>query len=392
MPEELTWNVLLVEDEKDTCRQIKEHYDGWSHQGNRLTVTSVTDFDDALDKLEKQRYDLLILDVFKGANKSIEKGNKAGINILKEVKKRRFIPVVFYTALPTAVKDLENPLIKVAEKTGVAFESLDNYVVEFLNNGLVKINREFTDHVDRTLCKYLWDFVPDHWQEMTAAGDVESLAYLLCRRLAASLDTRGAEKLARSLKLPRNGQETEEEVEEDKAHPMRYYIIPPASEFFCTGDILKKSGNKEPDSYWLILTPECDFIESPTRKRKAEHILLVRCMLLTEFDEYKEWNKEESPSPNLIRLIKTPHQTPEKRQEGRFYFLPGTLGLPDMVVDFQQAHAESFDNASQYTQIATLDNPFRESLVFFFNRYIGRIGTLGLDVDKVIQNLQARKG
>lgn len=391
MPEQIKWNVLLVEDENETCRQIKEHYDTWSYEGNRLLITDVTDFTIALEELNKQRYDLLILDVFMGANKTIESGEKAGIEVLNKVKQRRFIPVVFYTALPAAVKTLENPLIKVAEKTGMAFETLDSSIIELLNTGLLKINREFTRHVDGTLREYLWDFVPQNWKEITSSGDLESLAYLLCRRLAASFDTRGAERLAQSLKSEQVTQATEQENETEKVHPMQYYIIPPSGEWLSTGDIVKENGTEEPDSYWLILTPTCDFIERAKSERRAEHVLIVQCLPLREFSEYQECHKEKPHSSSKTRrlndLIGTPYRTPEGRQEGRFYFLPGALDVPDLIVDFQQSCTVSFDSVSHYVKIATLDSPFRESLVFFFTRYIGRIGTPDLDIEIVKSRL-----
>ena len=383
MPENV-WRVLAVDDEEDIRRQISEHYAGWEHGEHRLEVETLADFSDAMDALERQRYDLVILDVFQG--QAVEGGDAKGREVLNEIKARRFIPVIFYTALPASVEDLQNPLVKVAEKAGAGFLPLDTRIREYLDLPLMRINRELSRHFDETLRDYLWNYVPEHWDEITGTGeDDATLAYLLCRRIAASLDQAGAEKLA--LRLPSSAGETS--MAQGKAHPLRYYIMPAAPEGYRTGDILRKK--KEPDSYWIILTPWCDLIEQGGKPPKADHVLLARCLLLNEFDEYTGWT--EGPPPGRVRdLIGTPYSRPQNKQEGRYHFLPAALEVADLVVDFQQVHTEPTGDLAGYNKIATLDNPYSESVVSWYMRFLGRVGTPDLDVDKVIANLIARRG
>lgn len=394
MPEKYVWYVLVVDDEDETCRQIKEHYDGWEYGSNRLCVETVTDFAHAMDIIAKQRFDLLVLDVFKGPR--IETGEKAGIDVLEQIKARRFMPVIFYTALPTSVKDIENPLVKVAEKSGEAFSSLDQKVKEYLDIPLMRIIRELNHHFDKTMRSYLWDFVPRHWKEFSQSEDDATLAYLLCRRLAASLDINGADRLASRLKpgTPRRVTIMQRVVEE-RAHPLRYYIMPPPPGECRTGDIIKRTAEPGSGSYCLILTPWCDLIEHSGKPKKAEYVLLVRCLFLGDFSEYREWIQEESPSiaktDKLKNLIGTPDKKPRERQRGRYFFLPGVLDLPDLIIDFQQAYAEKVDQLSNHTRIATLDSPFCESVVACFTRFIGRIGTPDLDIETIIEQLRAKR-
>jgi hypothetical protein len=395
MPEQTIWSGLFVDDDVDTCRQIAEHYNPWTYNDNRLLLKTLTDFDSAMNLLEEKRFDILILDVFRGAIPADPAGgDRTGVEIFHHIKIKQFIPVVFFTALPRAVEDLRSPLIKIAEKSGVGFDPLDQTIKEFIDSGLMKINREFHAHVTRTVREYLWDFVPSHWDEITKTGDIVSLAYLLCRRLAASLDTRGAEKFARALE-PQNAENNLHEAEiKNSVHPMQYYIIPPSAERFCMGDLLKKEDAHNEYSYYLILTPTCDFIKRDDGTRRAEHVLIVKCIPLTEFNEYLEWNLDPSENnrKKLEKLVKTPHQEPKGKQRGRFYYLPGAFGLPDMVLDFQQTKSIKFDDLSSYSKIATLDSPFSESIAFEYTKFIGRIGTPDLDINVVFENFGNREG
>ena len=51
----------------------------------------------------------------------------------------------------------------------------------------MRINGELSRHFDEILRDYLLNYVPEHWDEMTGTGeDDATLAYLLCRRIAAS--------------------------------------------------------------------------------------------------------------------------------------------------------------------------------------------------------------
>jgi len=384
------WHVLVVDDEDEICRQIKEHYTGWEHSSNLLHVETLTDFTQAMNMIERQRFDLLIIDVFKGP--PIEAGEAAGIDVFERIKSKRFMPVIFYTALPASVGDIQNPLVKVAEKSGEAFSSLDQKVKEYLEAPLMRIIRELNRHVDETIRSYLWDFVPDHWDEFLKSKDDAALAYLLCRRLADSLDINGADRLASGLN-PQNAAAARC-VAEQKAHPLRYYILPPSGGECRTGDVIKKPAQQGPSSYYLVLTPWCDLIDHPGKPKKAEHVLLVRCILLEDFTEYNEWTRKGAPpsaKTRLESLIGTPDKEPEGRQRGRYFFLPGVLGLPDLVVDFQQSCTEKVDQLSSYERIATLDSPFCESVMACFTRFIGRIGKPDLDIEMVIENLSAKK-
>jgi len=82
MNKPMIWNVLFVDDEEDTCKQVKEYLeDEKSSRGEGLRVTTETDFDRSIEIMEMGRFDLVILDVRVGPIEE-EVGNDAGIEIL----------------------------------------------------------------------------------------------------------------------------------------------------------------------------------------------------------------------------------------------------------------------------------------------------------------------
>ena len=74
-------------------------------------------------------------------------------------------------------------------------------------------------------------------------------------------------------------------------------------------------------------------------------------------------------------------------QSERFFFLPGALSLPDLVVDFQQLMALQREHLSGLERLVSLDSPFAEALLVRFTRYFGRLGTPDLDVAVLLQRL-----
>ena len=380
MIESLTLRVLFIEDDEETARQIEEYFVDWKHGGLRLRGDICNDFHDGLVRLESERFDLLVLDVLKG---KADANDEAGRDAFDSIKARRFIPVIFYTAVTDRVLDLKSAVVRVVSK-GSGMRELEIALAEQIDSGLLRINRELNLHFESMIRDYLWDFVPQHWDELHGTEEGEAtLAYLLSRRIASSLDAVGADRLANRLgSAGGSGGGVE-----GKVHPLRYYIIPPDLDGYRTGDILREG---EPHSFWVVLTPWCDLVPRGTEPQKAEHVLLAKCVALEEFQESKWWDGGQ-PSSRLLSLLRTPAGRPEGRQEGRYYFLPGVLGIPDLVIDYQQTITIEFGKLPGYYKIATLDSPFAESVSSRHLQFLGRVGTPDLDTNRVVVRLRAER-
>ena len=378
------WQLLFVDDDPDFCRQVQEFLEGESiPPGDRLQVKTLNDFGDALNELEVYRFDLLILDVRLGPH-SITPDEEAGITTLQAIRQRRFIPVVFYTGLPHLVRHLVTPLVQVVEKTAELPRLLDSLSSIFATR-LPAVNRALIRHLETIQRDYMWDFVANHWEQFGATSDHTSLAYLLARRLATSLSGSGIQQLAQEL-----GNSIGTAVTEGQRHPMQYYVIPPIEPAPLCGDVYHGQVG-EIQSHWVLLTPSCDLV---TGREKAELVLLARCLLLTEQVEYQQWRDSLPAPPRAIngKLQDLLRNNRRDSQAERFFFLPGALSLPDLLVDFQQLVTLQRDRMGRLERLTSLDSPFAEALLARFSRYFGRLGTPDLDVTVLLQRLQAVHG
>ena len=114
MADTRTWQLLFVDDELKFCDQVKEYLED-EHLGSpdeKMYVKTLTDFNKALEALERHRFDLLILDVRLGLHDEFPE-EEVGIKTLEEIQQRRFVPVIFYTGLPHLVQEHQTSIIQV---------------------------------------------------------------------------------------------------------------------------------------------------------------------------------------------------------------------------------------------------------------------------------------
>lgn len=373
------WRLLYIDDDAEACSQIKELLEGESVSGKDEfpDVETVCDFGEALSLVEARRIDLLLLDVRVGPHDQAV-GEEAGTGLLDAIRQRRFVPVVFYTGLPRLVRHLETPLVKVVEKAAGA-QVLLQAVRDLFATGLPAVNRALLRHLESVQRDYMWGFVVENWAQFRDTPNPSDLAYLLARRLALHLSGPGVKSLAQEL-----GDETGGPITSGRVHPMQYYVIPPVATDMVAGDLLRSDvgGGQE---YWVLLTPSCDLV---TDHIKADRALLAACAMLSIQPEFTGW-RNELPTPskglkdNLARLL----SNNRAGQRERFFYLPGALGIPDLVVDFQSLRTAPLGDLAGMERIASLDSPFAETLMLRFVRYFGRPGTPDLDLDTVLLRL-----
>jgi CheY-like chemotaxis protein len=368
------WRLLVVDDQEDLARQVAEFLEGESIDcvEGQPKVDVESDFGTALDRLEAARYDLLILDIRLGLGEGADDG--AGLRVYEAVAARRFLPIVFYTALPAAAAGVASPVVLVVEKTK-GLDELLGAVRALMNTRLPEVNRALLRHAEEVQRAYMWGFVARNWPEFNSTTDRRGLAYLLARRLAASLTTTGMAQLAAAL-----GDTTPAEPAPDSVSPMFYYLLPPVDASPLTGDIYAGTISGD-EAYWILLTPSCDLV---TGRVKADHVLLAKCLRLEDQEEFRLRQNSATSKQNLVDLMRNVRRT---GQADRFHFLPGAVTLPDLVVDFQKIVSLEFAELAALLRLASLDSPFAEALVSRFTRFYGRLGVPNLDTDDILRRI-----
>ena len=271
--EGIEWRFLIVEDDEDKVRQLREIAPACVDAPDEVAVDVCQTFSKAAGRLSRERFDLLILDLKDDSDTTLEAdSNPAGLAIFEELKKTRFVPVVFYTALAHKVRSEETSFVPVVEKT----EDVTR-VKEEVRRVLATRLPALTRHLRYLQRHYMWDFVSEHWKDFSQPSDQADIAYLLARRLAIALEGE-AGKLAASV-----GGAPETAAAPSKTHPMADDIVPPFGSHPLAGDIVSETVDAQ-ERYWLMLTPSCDFAQS-----KAKHFTLVRCEPLADRDEFQNW-------------------------------------------------------------------------------------------------------
>lgn len=127
-----------------------------------------------------------------------------------------------------------------------------------------------------------------------------------------------------------------------------------------------------------------------TGREKAEWVLFARCIRLPDQSEYQQWrdslpNASQTLTNKLQAVLRNNQQD---NQPERFYFLPGAVTLPDLLVDFQRLTAVPLQPLNDLDRLASLDSPFAEAVLSRFARYFGRLGTPDLDIDAIVARLK----
>jgi len=390
---DIAWQVLVVDDEAEIAEQVERMLaeEALDQTGRRIEVTIDTDFASGLSVLEQKRIDILVLDVRQGLKADIPDGPEAGNKLMAEVSSRRFVPVVFYTGLPHLIDATKSELVRVVAKDA-GLEVLLREMKAIVATGVPSVNRALVRHLESVQRDYMWG-AAEVWLKFKEVPDKVALAYLLARRLAASLAGSGIEKLTADL-----GNTDELPTHQDEVHPMFFYIIPPVDGKMSTGDVLVE-GTENKEVHWVLLTNSCDLVErekkvqgqagqpaSISKVRKADRVLLAKCDLLTEQEEYNAWVATQKDDGKLRDLIGNSRKS---GQADRYMFLPGAVGFPDLVVDFQNLKSLPCGDLHKMRHLASMDSPYAEALVARFTRYYGRLGTPDLSKDTIIGRLTA---
>ncbi|MCY4631605.1 MAG: hypothetical protein OXE75_12085 [bacterium] len=386
------WRILIVDDEEDLAPLIAASIRAAASNdfGNEPDVKIESVFDAAVERLAAEKYDLVILDVRDqpGATHGQEdQPSYPGTSVFERIRQHRFIPIIFYTAVPAEVQSHDNPpFVQVVSKIAEDHVGeLRSAVRQAFQSDFPRIYRLLEDHSASVMRDFMIEFVEKNWDALSE--NRADMMHLLVRHLSTSLGDGGADMTAEL------GYGSGDESD-DTVHPTRYYAALPSIDY-ATGDILHcsqsgstSSDETETESWYVVVTPSCDFV-SRKGKRHSEYVVLLECRLLSSFPEYEnlvaDRPVDSDQTTKRQRLRNLLDSRPYKQQVDRFHYLPEAWMVPDLIVDNQLVVSIPYDDLDEhYEKVASLDSPFAEELVHRFARYIGRLGTPDLDLDAIV--------
>lgn len=375
----MEWRVLVVDDK--AANDISETIEGNKtvQKPDSISCVMCENFAQAIELLKNERFDLVILDL--KDDEAPEGEVLAGEWVFAEIKKFRFVPVIFHTGFAYKVRDLSSPYVKIVTRS--EWRLLRETIKEVLDTKIPKLIR----HIEEEQRKFMWESAEKIWAEDLDRSNPADLVYLLARRLSNSLSG----DVVRSF-FGVDG--TEGTPRSEMIHAVELYIYPPIAPHYLFGDIFQKktAGKAE---YFVSLTPSCDHAQ-----KKAEFLLFARCSDLINSEEWKKVkgfiDAENEPSKTSINELKElmKDNNPRPRLQDRYKYLPGTSFMPDLLVDLQSSltieHEKIASGEAGFERIASLDSPFAEYLQAKMIRYFGRVGTPSLDTDLTFERFKSR--
>lgn len=360
-----TLRVLLVEDDPETLTLLMQTLPS-SVSNQMLEYDPCGSFEEALTKLETQRYDLVLTDIYrdrKGAKiGDITKEDAAAVELVTAMRQRRFCGFIFFTtgSLPETLK--LGPFTRYADKSSPENKAIIAELEALLATGLPQMSRQLHEELDRSTRSYIWDFVEDKWDRLKEyAAEKPKLLERIIRRRAA-------------LQLGRLDSEATELVELAVVEGAEFYIYPPISgDDYRLGEIVKhqKSGD-----YRIILTPHCHL----TRQKKGE-APRAEFVLTAKTENASAMIAKHGKGKDLDRLrrhIQSPADL--GKPTGRYWFLPGFLDMPDIYCDLLQLESVPLDTLeNEFESVAVLDTPFAEALQASFNAIYSVVGLPNLN-------------
>ena len=355
------WRVLIIDDNENMARDaLRELNDAFEDDfALKIQSTIENDFDRGYELVANGTCDIVVLDVRKDRTAGNPEDRTQGKRVYSEIREVRFLPVIFWTALPGEVADYEmEPLVRVFAKEDL--DKVPDAVRAAISSGVAEITWDIEHHVADVMRQYLWDELAPHWQEDTD-GDPKQLAYVLITRVASSLRARDIPGLVE--------------------RPSHRYVYPPVSEALESGQVLLRRGGsgEEEDEWYVVLTPACDL-----RQNKAEFVLLARARLLEKHKRYIEWIQGS--------MSKTKWSDLQQLLSGallRYVYLPAFRDIPDLVVDFEETVAVPKSDIEPYKPKVSLSSPYSEALLAKHSQYLGRIGTPDLNMAELKARLTA---
>jgi CheY-like chemotaxis protein len=362
----MTLNVLLVDDDQESLDLLSRTLPD-TIAGETIRWEPCATFDEAFQRIEERRFDIVVTDVYRdqeGVEKLPATGDPRGTGLLTEIRQRRFSPVLFITDGTFPPDYHDGPFLKLADKSDDA--AIQRKMSELIETGLPTLAHALHDELDRTSGSYLWNFLDENWEALEAGGLTERdvLDRLLHRRASVQLG-----RLDDADGVP---------IERPVVEGAEFYLAPSIASSLRLGEIVHQG-----DEYRVVLTPHCHLVVQPgDAEPRADFVLTALAVPWSEaFDKYPLKGTAKEREGDLRRRIQSPSGL--GKPNGRYWFLPGFLGLDHRFVDFMQIRSLSREELTGgWTTFAVLDVPFAEAMQSCFVHFYSAVGLPGLDYSK----------
>ena len=358
---QVTLQGLLVEDDPEYAPLL---LDDLQHGLDEFKIRWKTtqSFDEAAELARTRHFDIVVSDIYDDPSGRV---TPTALDIVRKLRETRFCPILLVTsgARPEGLQ--VGPFLGFADKA--RSDDMRDALLSLLRTGVPEIARRLHDELDSASSSYLWKFLDKNWGRLKSSGLCEPA---ILERLARK---RVAVQLGRLDPVSRTPTEVA------TIAGLEFYLAPAISgPEFRLGEILRRKRTKR---YRVVLTPHCHLAIQPGQASpRAGHVLTVRTVPATQVCALHpvKPKKEAAKLQELRRRIQCPVEV--GKPDGRYWFLPGFLDMPDLYCDFMQLESLEYQTLQdKFTRVAVLDAPFAEALQSCFLRFYAAVGIPSLD-------------
>jgi len=338
----MSFRVLVVEDDDDLRPLLKEELEAGDPPV--FTVVDCKDFTEGQAHVQNCHFDAVVLDLVEEATNS--ERAEFGKAVLDQLRKTRFLPVVFYTGYPERVQPSDERFVKILAKAQSNTADVRKAVIELLESDLVKVARLMSTALTDVLRRFYWETL----KEATRPEGVtdHEIVHSTVRRVAWELS---GERAAAMI-----GEVTGKEVTKSGVFAPQTFLWPPIDPPpglpVWTGDIVRR-GEGEPLE--VVITAACDLAMD-----KAPNILLIEVISM-------ELAVKERKKGNAAEI--------KRNTVAQYYYLPAAYGLSELCLDFSRMSHVTLEQGNALERVATLDEPWVHEVRARLQTYIGRVGT-----------------
>ena len=353
-----TWRVLVIDDNPEmTADAERELLEAFAEDSEiNLMVQLENSFQRGLELVKSGVCDIAVLDVRRDRTETAPEERDTGRRVYDDIRKVRFLPIIFWTALPQEVNDEKMPpLVEVFKKDDLAL--IPNAIRAAIDSGTADVMANIEDRVAAVMRDHMWKELAPNWIEDTEGGRPGELAHILISRVAHTLQDQALPELT--------------------ARPSHCYLYPPVSKRYRPGDLLRQ-GSVEDPRWWVVLTPACDL----EHVGKADFALLGQAFALTAYTRYQTW--AAAPSKNTWNQL----NDVLVGRIARYYYLPEFREIPDLLLDLERVQSIPVSDLEKFTRVASLVAPYSEALLAKNSQFRGRIGTPDLNSKSIQDRLK----
>jgi hypothetical protein len=269
---------------------------------------------------------------------------------------------------------VHRPFVWVGDKSGQLDKQLLGQIRQAIATGLPAICKTLHDELDSYAGSYVWRFLADRWEELRDVYqlDIGMLAKVIRRRAAIQFNRLDID-------------DDQGPVERESGSPVDYYIYPPTSANLKLGEIVRRKATQE---IRIVLTPHCFLIRQPGQEKpRATHVLTVKTETAGDLGKDWKWPTNAAAVAEDLRRRTGFSASKLTPPEGRYYFLPGFLDIPDLYCDLFQLESVDYRTiVKDFDRLAVLDAPYAEALQAGISRFYGAVGVPNLD-QQAVQHL-----